>query len=94
MQALKKSQAINDDMNNQIVKTKRGGVDPVHHHFVGKTDICINIFPCTNIESCICIISGKIHKELLTVTVSMEGNCDQTGRDRKRPTFPIHHIVI
>lgn len=76
-------------MNNWIVKTKWRGVGPIHHHFGEKINICINIFPCTNIESCICKISGKIHKEQLTVTVYMEGNCDQTGRNKKRSTF--HH---
>ena len=83
-------------MNNQIVKTKWRGVGPIHHHFGEKINICINIFPYiqyinifpyTNIESCICKISEKIHKEQLTVTVYMEGNCDQTGRNRKRSTF-------
>ena len=93
--SFKKSQTINDDMNNQTVKTKQnqwGELGPIHYHFAGEINICINIFTCTNTESCVSTISGKIHKELLIVTASVEGNFDQTSRDRT--CFSLYTILL
>lgn len=47
----------------------------------GTTSVYQSII-CTNIESCVCTVSGKIDKKLLIVVDSRARNCGQVGRVR------------